>query len=248
MDISVCMATYNGEPYLAEQVASILSQLDANDELVVVDDASRDGTVAYLQSLADPRIRIFRNEHNLGHVQSFGKVISLARHDHILMADQDDVWLDGRVRAMREALSAPSAMLVSTNSEFMDGAGRPIPPLRDGIRAEDSRTHLRNILGIFSGTMAYDGCAMAFHKRLVPLLLPFPKYVESHDLWIAMAGNVVRSNVHLDRSTLRRRVHGKNASIVQRPLHQKLWSRAVFLLSLAQIALRTARLKAAGAL
>jgi glycosyltransferase involved in cell wall biosynthesis len=237
MSVSVCMATYNGERYLPEQVASILAQLEPDDELVVVDDASRDGTVAYLEGLGDPRIRVHRNEANLGHVQSFAKVIGLARHRCILMADQDDVWIEGRVRAMRDALADGTA-LVSTNSEFIDGQGRPIAPLHTGLAAGESRHYVANILRIFAGRGFYDGCAMGMREELRDIVLPIPRYVESHDLWIAMAGNVAASNVHLERPTLRRRVHGNNASVVRRPLAQKLWSRAIFLLSLLHIGQR----------
>jgi glycosyltransferase involved in cell wall biosynthesis len=237
MSISVCMATYNGERYLPEQVASILAQMGAGDELVVVDDASRDGTVAYLESLGDPRIRVHRNEANLGHVQSFAKVIGLARQPYILMADQDDVWIEGRARAMRDAL-AGGAALVSTNSEFIDGQGRPIPPLHIGLSADDSQHHAANILRIFTGQAFYDGCAMGLREELRDLVLPIPRYVESHDLWIAMAANAAGSNTHLERITLRRRVHGNNASVVRRPMAQKLWSRAIFLLSLLHIGQR----------
>ena len=237
MTISVCMATYNGERYLPEQVASILAQMERNDELVVVDDASRDGTVAYLEGLGDPRIRVHRNEANLGHVQSFAKVIGLARHPYILMADQDDVWIEGRARAMREVLASGVA-LVSTNSEFIDGEGRPIPPLHTGLSADDSQRHAANILRIFTGRGFYDGCAMGLRAELRDIVLPIPRYVESHDLWIAMAANAAGSNTHLEHATLRRRVHGNNASVVRRPLVRKLHSRAVFLLSLLQIGQR----------
>ncbi len=229
MNISVCMATYNGERFLAEQVASILPQLGANDELIVLDDASRDGTVALLERLGDPRVKIHRNERNLGHVQTFSKVLSLAANPVILMADQDDVWLDGRVEAMRQALT--DKLLVSTNSDFMDGEGRPISPLHTGLEAAQSEKYAANIARIFSGKAFYDGCAMGLRAELRPLILPIPTYVESHDLWIAMAANLAKSNIHVPRATLRRRVHGGNASVGRRPLASKLWSRWVFVRS-----------------
>lgn len=235
--VSVCMATYNGERYLAEQVSSILAQLDVDDELVVVDDASKDGTVAYLDSLGDPRIRIYRNTDNLGHVQSFAKAIGLACHKYILMADQDDVWINGRLSAMRDALDAGFS-LVSTNSEFMDGEGCLIQPLHPDLKKEDSYFYVSNIGRIFAGRAYYDGCAMGIREELRQLVLPIPDYVESHDLWIAMAANAAGSNLHLERRTLRRRVHGSNASIVSRPLVHKLRSRAIFALSLLDIGLR----------
>lgn len=237
MTISVCMATYNGVHYLPEQVASILAQMEATDELVVVDDASGDGTVAYLEGLRDPRIRVYRNEANLGHVQTFARAIGLASRPYILMADQDDVWVEGRAQAMRDALAA-GTVLVSTNSAYIDGQGHPIPPLNHGLNASDSRRHAVNILRIFTGHAFYYGCAMGLRAELRDIVLPIPRYVESHDLWIAMAANAMGSNAHLERITLRRRVHGKNLSVVRRPLARKLWSRALFLLSLLHIGQR----------
>jgi glycosyltransferase involved in cell wall biosynthesis len=234
------MATYNGERYLAEQVNSILSQMGETEELVVVDDASNDGTVGYLMSIGDPRIRIYRNASNIGHVQSFARVIGLARGKYILMADQDDVWIDGRLHTMRDSLSAGSA-LVSTNTEFIDSQGRMIPPLHPELAETDSCRYFTNIVKIFTGQAYYNGCAMGLREELRRLILPIPGYVESHDLWIAMAANAVRSNYHLACCTLRRRVHGSNASVVSRPLLSKLISRSIFLLSLAHISIRLIR-------
>ena len=237
MTVSICMATYNGERYLPEQLASILAQMDASDELLVVDDASRDGTVGYIDGLGDPRIRVVRNEVNLGHVQSFARAIGMASQPYILMADQDDIWLEGRLAAIRDALAAGPA-LVSTNSEFIDGEGRPAPPLHPDLSETDSARHAANIARIFTGHAHYDGCAMGLRQELRNFVLPIPRYVESHDLWIAMAANVAGSNAHLARRTLRRRVHGGNVSLISRSLARKLWSRAIFLLSLLHIGQR----------
>ena len=231
------MATYNGERYLRGQIESIISQMGVADELVVVDDASDDETVACLKSIDDPRIRICRNESNIGHVQSFAKAIGFARGDYILMADQDDVWIEGRLDAMLDALvTGPS--LVSTNSEFIDSKGNKILPLHPDLHEIDSGRYLSNIVRVFTGRAYYNGCTMGLSKELRRLVLPIPGYVESHDLWIALAANAARSNRHLERYTLRRRVHGRNSSIVNRSLFRKLKSRYIFLLSLVHICLR----------
>jgi glycosyltransferase involved in cell wall biosynthesis len=231
------MSTYNGEIYLPEQIQSIISQMGEADELVVVDDASSDSTVNLLASIQDSRIRVYRNQSNIGHVQSFAKAISLARGAYILMADQDDVWIEGRVNSMLEALSF-GPLLVSANSKFMDGNGKSIPPLHPILTENDSTRYFFNIFRIFTGCAYYDGCAMALREDLRRLILPIPDYVESHDLWIAMAANIVQSNRHLERFTLFRRVHGSNASIVNRSLFRKLRSRFVFLISLFHIIFR----------
>lgn len=238
--VSVCMATYNGARYLPVQLASILEQLGPRDELVAVDDASCDKTVAILEGLDDPRVRVYRNERNLGHVRTFARALSLARNDILFMADQDDLWLPDRLRLMREGLLGHRAWVVSANARYMDAEGRATTFDAERVRPAQSRRHAANIASIFAGRRRYYGCCMALRREILPLILPVPAFVESHDLWIAMAGNVAQANVHLDCDTLVRRVHGTNASVVSRPLSRKLWSRVVFLRSLAVLLRRRA--------
>jgi len=236
--VSVCMATYNGERYLQEQVESILLQLESTDELIVVDDSSDDGTINLLRAIGDQRIIIHRNNSNLGHVQTFSKAISLASNPIILMADQDDIWVTGRVAKMLKALEEKGVDLVSSNSDFIDSEGRPIPPLHVGLSEADSRCYGANIMRIFMGKAFYDGCAMGFRSSLRDLILPIPNYVESHDLWIAMASNIAKSNIHLVCITLKRRIHDQNASVKNRLFKAKIRSRAVFLISLFHLSFR----------
>lgn len=58
MKISVCMATYNGEKYIKEQLESILSQIGENDEVIISDDSSTDNTVEIIKAFSDNRIKI----------------------------------------------------------------------------------------------------------------------------------------------------------------------------------------------
>ena len=220
--VSVCMATYNGVRFLREQVESILAELEPADELIVVDDCSSDGTVAMLRGFDDRRIVIHPNPRNVGPPASFSRAMALAVGDVILLADQDDTWIPGRVNALLDALEDPAASLVSSNSEYVNGDGEPIPFLLPPLRSGDSRRHVTNIARIFRGTSSYCGCAMAFRSTFRQLILPVPAYVEAHDLWIAMVANFAGANRHLERVTLRRRIHGSNASVIQRPLARKL--------------------------
>jgi glycosyltransferase involved in cell wall biosynthesis len=235
MRVSVCMATYNGERFLAEQMASILAELAPTDEVVIVDDASSDGTWAWLQQLSDSRVKAVRNERNRGVNWTFARAIELAQGDVIFLSDQDDRWVSGRVATFVEALSTSGALLASSNTAFMDGAGRPTDYSFVRLSASNSARHWHNILDIFRGTAGYFGCAMAFRREFRELLLPLPDYVESHDLWIAMAANLARSNVHIEADTLVRRIHGSNLSVVERGLLPKLKSRLVFLRSLTEL-------------
>jgi glycosyltransferase involved in cell wall biosynthesis len=239
---SVCMATFNGEKYVARQLESILEQLAANDEVIVVDDCSTDGTVKAVERLNDPRIAVHINDRNRREVCSFSRAISLAQRRYIFLSDQDDVWLPGRVALIRKALQ--TALLATTNFEWIDQDERPLRVYCDGVLSRDSSRHFKNIADIFVGKTNYFGCAMAFRRALVPLIVPIPKYVESHDLWIALAANLIRSNVHLDEKTLRKRRHGNNATstISARSLALKLRARTIFARSLLDLWKRSGRI------
>ncbi len=238
ISISVCMATYNGAAFLHEQLTSILEQLKPQDELIIVDDNSKDATLDILNEYVDPRIRIYVNERNLGPNSTFERSIKLAKHDILLLADQDDRWLTGRRQCLLEALLRSGKRVVSSNSLFMNTKGEPIHFPATRLVSTDSGRHIHNIVNIFSGATGYFGCAMAFHRSILPLILPIPNFVESHDLWIALASNLTGTNLHVDQDTLARRIHGNNASVLQRSFHLKLWSRVVHARSIVVLLFR----------
>jgi len=212
--VSVCMATYNGARYVAAQLTSILDQLGADDEVVVVDDASTDDTVERLRELGDPRIRVVEAPHNRGYVATFAQALGLASRDVVLLADQDDVWVAGRVDLMVGGLA--QGEVVAANLGTLDGPAAIRGPYgqRDWrLRSDQSRQHVRNVLGILAGNRPYYGCAMGVRRSSLERVLPFPGFLtESHDLWIALYGNVARSIVHLDDRTVLRRFHGENVT------------------------------------
>jgi glycosyltransferase involved in cell wall biosynthesis len=234
------MATYNGQRFLDAQMRSILDQLSPLDEIVIVDDCSTDGTRSLIGSFCDPRIKLFINDQRRREVYSFGRAIGLSHNAQIFLADQDDIWLPGRVGRMSAALER--AALVTTNFEWIDADGNLLPVSVDGVRAGASGKFLRNVADIFIGKTSYFGCALAFRRDLVPLILPIPAYVESHDLWIAMAANVIGSNLHLEDPSLLKRRHDGNVTttVSGRSLGSKLWSRAIFARALLDLLARRA--------
>ena len=102
--ISVCIATYNGARYIAEQLASILKQLSAEDEVVVSDDGSTDGTIDIVRSLNDRRIRIVDGPRRHSPTLNFEWALRNAKGEYIFLADQDDVWLEDKVTKCVEEL------------------------------------------------------------------------------------------------------------------------------------------------
>lgn len=89
--MSVCIPVYNTERFILDAVASVLAQSYQDFELVIVDNASTDGTAALLARLDDPRIRVFYNDNNIGAQANFNRSVSLARGEYLKVLCADDV-------------------------------------------------------------------------------------------------------------------------------------------------------------
>lgn len=128
---SIAMATYNGERFLQEQLDSISGQSLVPYELVVCDDASSDATVSILKDFrtkAPFDVHIYENERNLGYGDNFLKAASLCKGDWIAFCDQDDVWLEAKLRRYTEVIAAhPEAVLLSHSAEQVDANLIPLP-------------------------------------------------------------------------------------------------------------------------
>jgi glycosyltransferase involved in cell wall biosynthesis len=212
--VSVAMATYNGSAWVAQQVSSILDQLEADDELVVVDDASTDDTVSVVRSVGDGRVRLVESPVNRGYVATFEAALMACRHDLLLLADQDDVWPKGRVDALVSALARSD--VVAGNLALL-GTGEPLrsPFGAQGwmLRSDDSGRHVRNVAGVLAGMRPYFGCAMGIRRNVLDTALPFPPFLhESHDLWLALVGNLRGSMTHVEDVVVWRRLHESNTS------------------------------------
>ncbi|WP_066294415.1 glycosyltransferase [Arthrobacter sp. B6] len=230
--VSVCMATYKGEPFVQEQLESILAQLGPDDEVVVVDDSSPDGTASVVEGIGDARVRLVKATSNKGYVRTFEHAVGLSRGEFIFLSDQDDVWIPGRVELMLKALS--THLVVASNFDMHGSAPRPWIPR---LRSSDSGRHLANLAAILVGYRAYYGCGMAFRREALGYFVPVPAYVrESHDLWLAICGNVAGSIAHLDESTIYRRIHAENQTPAGFRSLPKIFTARVMLLRLMAVA------------
>jgi glycosyltransferase involved in cell wall biosynthesis len=211
--VSVCMAAYNGEAFIREQLDTILPQLHRSDEVVVVDDGSTDRTADVVRGLNDERVRLIRLGRNVGYVKAFEHALLASRGEYVFLSDQDDRWLPGRVEDMVTALQA--ADVVASNFGFFGHAPRAIESRR--LRTSNDERRWTNLLFLWVGVMPYYGCAMAFRRKIAPVILPFPVFLtETHDQWIAMVGLVSGSIGHLEQDTLVRRLHDSNTTPKER--------------------------------
>lgn len=95
------MPTYNVAPYVKEAVESVLRQSYDDFELLVIDDASTDGTLDVVYAIDDPRIRIVQNERNLGLADNLNRGLSLINTELVARMDGDDIaephWLKSEI-------------------------------------------------------------------------------------------------------------------------------------------------------
>ncbi|AMN39832.1 glycosyltransferase family 2 protein [Rhodoplanes sp. Z2-YC6860] len=102
---SVITAVRNGANFIAETIASVLSQLETGDEWFIVNDHSTDDTCAIVQSFSDPRIHLLHSPgQGMSAARNFG--LKKAQGEYVAFIDHDDLWPPGRQTTMRARLDA----------------------------------------------------------------------------------------------------------------------------------------------
>ncbi|HEY5154997.1 MAG TPA: glycosyltransferase, partial [Acidimicrobiales bacterium] len=90
---SVVIPCFNYGRFLPSSVGSVLDQGDVEVEVIIVDDASTDGSLAVAEEMAaaDPRIRVVAHRQNAGHVVTFNDGFEVATGEFIVRLDADDL-------------------------------------------------------------------------------------------------------------------------------------------------------------
>jgi glycosyltransferase involved in cell wall biosynthesis len=223
MKKSVCVATYNGAQFIVRQLDSVLKQLDYDDEVIVIDDKSKDNTVDVIKNTYGNRVQVHVNIENLGAIKSFERAISFAKGDILFLCDQDDIWEEHKVPTVMKAFKEQNADLVIHDALVVDGN-------LDVMNTSWNVYNHNNInQGIFGNILknAYTGAFMAFKKDIVPAILPFPSSIEMHDQWIAQVCMILKKKiVYIDQPLMKYVRHGGNVTgMKKRPLSAQLIGR-----------------------
>lgn len=186
--ISVCIATYNGERFIREQLDSILCQLSNDDEVVISDDGSTDKTLEIIESYKDKRIKIFhhKKDERLSKIkqgrnfyfatQNFANALEKVSGDYVFLSDQDDIWLPNKVETCISLLKKYD--LVTHNYKIMDVTGIIVKEMQFK-KNPLYKTVFMNIMDSH-----FRGCCMAFKAEILKKCLPIPVNVIGHDYWI----------------------------------------------------------------
>ncbi|MEP6502256.1 MAG: glycosyltransferase family 2 protein [Betaproteobacteria bacterium] len=207
--ISVCIASFNGEKYIEEQMRSILCS-ERVGEVIVSDDGSRDRTREIVAAIDDPRIRLVDGP-RAGLIRNFENALRQARGDYIFLADQDDVWLPGKVDTMMAALAEVDVAV--SDCRVVDADLNVLSPSFFRIRHSGPGL-VKNLL-----RNSYLGCCMAFRRPVLAASLPFPANIPMHDWWIGLVAERTARVRFIDVPLLHYRRHGGNASPTSQRSH-----------------------------
>jgi glycosyltransferase involved in cell wall biosynthesis len=206
--ISVVMAAYNGGALIEETVASVLAQDLPDFELIVVDDASTDDTLARLRALTDPRIRVIAAPVNGGPVVARNMAFAVARGRYIVGLDQDDLCHRTRFSTQVAWLEAhPEAVLVASAVELLESGSvrSPLSPLRTTPALIDWRLQFGNPL-VWSSVMIRADAL----RRLAVFERPQCLYAEDFDLYHRLSAHGTLARI--DQPLLTYRIHPGGAS------------------------------------
>ncbi len=224
---SVVMATYNGERYLREQLESIVCQLRDQDELIISDDGSTDGTLDIIREYMDryPNIRLVHGP-GMGAVKNFENALYHCRNKYIFLADQDDIWSKHKIEIVLKYFKKHDCTTVMHDAYVID---------KDGYRIMDSWfAHRNSDKGLIKNIVKnrYLGCCMAFDRKLLDRCLPIPD-IEMHDWWIALLSEKHGRSIFVKNRLIKYRRHGSNTSgLTHYPLMKMIKNRLMLLWNL----------------
>lgn len=214
--VSVAMATFNGGPWLREQLDSIYAQRGVRLEVVVSDDGSTDETIAILEEYRDRHgLILLRNDTRLGYKDNFARAIVACSAPFVALADQDDVWRPEKLASLVEDIGTD--WLIHADVAMIDGEGRPVAAsvrrrnfgaLHDRVFL-DRDYHRKSLL---TRKSLCQGCTALIRRELLDVALPVPPGEQAHDIWLAFVAAALDRVHYIDAAWVDWRVHGANTS------------------------------------
>lgn len=220
--VTILLATYNGERFIADQLDSLLQQTYKNWQLLVSDDGSTDKTPAIIEkyrSAHPQRIEVLPNDGiNRGSVLNFNRLFLAAkarRAAYVMFCDQDDYWLPGKIErslslllVMEVEKGAHTPLLIHTRFTYVNSDLSVI--------SNKKNFHARKLPVISLATMLIQnpvyGCTMMFNSALVAKINSIPACAENHDFWVSLVASAFGDIVYLPDSMILYRQHGGNIS------------------------------------
>lgn len=187
--ISVIMSVYNGERYLREAIDSILNQTFKDFEFIIVDDGSTDNSLSIIQSYRDKRLKLIKNEKNIGLTKSLNNALKTAGGEFIARQDADDISLPDRLEEqIRFLVQHPDVALLGTGVFAINEEGKL-------LRRE---TPLSNpVKKLWQHNQFVHG-SVTLKKKVIDELGPYHelfRYSQDYELWLRIAKSYQVANL-----------------------------------------------------
>lgn len=212
MKISILMALYNGEKFLAAQLSSIKEQTLLPNQIIFIDDASSINP-SYLikEALAGSGIEyvILKNDRNRGSNYSFRRGVAYASGDVMLFSDQDDIWLNDKIENVKNFFNRQkNASVVFNDCRFLIDEKAVLFPTK------------ADVILSYSGSIDHfvAGCCTAFTKDVAKAVNSGLYGNLNYDDQVHAVGKLLKSRYFLNKSLQLYRRHGNNQSVIPQNL------------------------------
>jgi teichuronic acid biosynthesis glycosyltransferase TuaG len=219
--VSIIVPVYNVEKYICETIECVRKQTYDNWELLLVEDCSKDNTVAvileYLDEVQDARVRLIRQEKNNGAARSRNRGVKEARGRYIAYLDADDLWVPEKLEKELAFMKEKQAAFAFTGYEFADEKGKGLGKV---VRVPEILTYkeaLKNTT-IFTTTVMFD--TEKIDKNF--LEMPIIKSEDTALWWKVLRSGYVAYG--LDENLVRYRRAGKSLSSNKLEAMRRIWN------------------------
>nr|WP_051527241.1 glycosyltransferase family 2 protein [[Eubacterium] cellulosolvens] len=222
--ISVAMAVFNGERYLKEQLDSIRHQSRKPSEVVVVDDASKDGTTELLEDYGkcypEFPLKVYVNRENLGYRLNFLSALKNCTGEIQFLCDQDDIWENNKIEAMTNVLQKhPEISVLASSFSLIDEEGEKLElPVRKGWsnhnfyhrEVEHNDLHQVQAEELIWHNFC-QGCSECFRSEIREAFIQTFTGEIPHDWFLNLLGASEGGVWFLNRELFRYRLHADNS-------------------------------------
>jgi hypothetical protein len=192
--VSVVIACYNGSAHLREQLRSVLDQTAPPSEVIISDDGSSDDTLAVAHAVAataNTRVEIVQNVERLGYAENFLRAATRATGDLVAFADQDDVWLPGKLAAALTAFEDPAMTLWLHGSTPTDERLTPLVDRRvhTGIARRAARAN--PLQPLHGSHLVFRADLLRYLPAIGRTVSVYGPHPAEHDEWVTFAAHVL---------------------------------------------------------
>jgi glycosyltransferase involved in cell wall biosynthesis len=204
--LTVLMPVFNADKYLKQAIDSILNQSYTEFDFCIINDGSTDSSESIILAYADPRIKYYKNETNLGIVKTLNKGLELINSKYIVRMDSDDISLPERLSVQKKFMDDHPEIGVSSGSYQIFGDQDQVVKLISND--EDIKAFL-----IFGSSICHPAAIIRTSILKENSLLYRSDYphMEDYDLWYRMKDLTNFSNI--DKVLLKYRISGNNVTL-----------------------------------